>query len=211
MNAMMENLEALDPALRAIGQPEGVSLKLAGQEWLLAHAGVSNRLDAYRDRMDDQVRLQGTVNMGDVIEVAAILLMSNYEIDLAEVVQLIETAERDALTDAVMTAMFGGGSHLTYTDWMLASLYGAGLDPDKIPARWVPVVLDNLVRTGRAVPVDKFTDAGRAGPKLRAKRAAAQAYAEKQAQAAKSDSADLVIPAEELAEILAAKNPEQPS
>jgi hypothetical protein len=174
---------AVHPQLRALGDPSaapsGVPVVLAdGLTWHLAHGGVARVLDPYRDRMDDQARLKGQVNMGDVFEVAHVLLRGNYQLTLEEAVTLLAEADTKALTGAVMVALYGDPSpHRTYTMWMMSSLYAAGLDPEKVPAEWLPAVLDQLVMTKRAVPIGEYTDAAIAAPRLAAMRARAEAYA----------------------------------
>jgi hypothetical protein len=176
---------ALAPELRALGNPEGVPIKVGGETWLLAFGGIAAALDPYRDRMDDQARLTERVSMSDVFEAAQIMLLGNYELSLTETVGLLAEADPKELLEAVMEAMFGGqGVHRTYTQWMLSSLYGAGLDPEKIPPAMIPIVLSSLVRLNRAVPVSKFTDAAIAAPRIQAARARAEAHKVKAAELA---------------------------
>jgi hypothetical protein len=180
----MTDSEAIDinevhPQLRAIGDPgadpPGIPVVLGdGNTWYLARGGVAKVLDPYRDRMDDKARIEGQVSMTDVYEAAQILLRGNYDLTLMETVELLVEADRAALTGAVMAALFGEPRpHKTFTMWMMSSLYGAGLDPEKVPAEWIPQVLEQLVMTGRAVPIDKYTDAAIAAPRLAAARARA--------------------------------------
>jgi hypothetical protein len=178
--------DSLVPDLRAIGDiTAGVPIVIEGETWLLAHGGAAGMLDAHRDRLDDKARLRGEVDMTDVLDVARVLLMSNYELTDFEVVALLIAADREKLAAAVMAALFSGKvGHRTYSRWMNASLYAAGLDPARIPPELIPDVLEMLVATRRAVPIDKFTDAAIAAPKLAEARARAEAYAEKQAELA---------------------------
>jgi hypothetical protein len=184
----------LCPELRAHGQPSGVPILAGGETWLLAHGGIASVLDRYRDRMDDQCRLNDQVNMIDVFEVGLILLRGNYELTTEEALGLLQGAESKPLVAAVMAAVFGDPKpHRTYTIWAMSSLYGAGLDPDKIPAEWIPHVLHTLVMTGRAVPISEFTDAAMAAPKLKALRA--RAAEKRAADQALAEAAEEALPA----------------
>jgi hypothetical protein len=187
----------LCPELRAHGQPSGVPILVGGETWLLAHGGIASVLDPFRDRMDDQCRLSDQVNMVDVFEVGLILLRGNYELTTEEVIGLLQGADSKALVAAVMAAVFGDPKpHRTYTIWAMSSLYGAGLDPDKIPAEWIPHVLQSLVMTGRAVPISQFTDAAMAAPRLKALRArAGQKAAEEKALAEAAEEVTMAAPA----------------
>jgi hypothetical protein len=176
----VEGLGELDPFLRASGEPKGIPIEIDGKTWLLAHGGAAHLLDHYRDRMDDQVRLTGQVDMTDVWEVGRLMLVSNYELTETEVVELLAGADRKAIVDGVMAAMFGRPNpHRTFTMWMISSLHANGLDPATIPPEMLPLVLDQLVTLGRAVPIEKYTDAAIAAPRLAKIRAMATERAAK--------------------------------
>jgi hypothetical protein len=180
-----DGLGELHPIMRASGAPKGETLTVNGQAWLLAHGGAASILDAYRDRMDDQVRMSGQVDMSDVYEVGRLMLASNYELTEEEVLELLASADPGDLVKAVMASLFGKAKvHRQYTMWMMASLYANGLDPEKIPAEWMPHVLDMLVSTGRTLPINKYTDAAIAAPQLAQMRAAVTATAAAKAAAA---------------------------
>lgn len=166
---MDEAIEALTPEARAIGDPIGVALEVGGRTWLLAHGGAAPILDPYRDRMDDQARLKGQVDMGDVFEVGRLMLASNYELTEPEVVEVLASADRQELVEAVMAALFGESApRRTYTAWMISGLYAAGLDPEAIPARWIPQVLDRLVESKRLVPASEYIESAVAARRLSA-------------------------------------------
>lgn len=211
---MIDEAEAereLTPIMRAIGDPAGIPLEVDGQTWLLAHGGAAPILDPYRNRMDDQVRLAGQVEMADVYEAARLMLLSNYELADLEILQLFAGANRKALAEATMAAMFGPPNpHLTYTHWMRSSLYANGIDPEWVPAEWLPYVLDQLVQTNRAVPVTKYTDAALAAPKLAAIRAKAEQAAKEKAKKEAASAANLPAPPEVPAPPVAVQ-PEQPT
>lgn len=175
MTAMIDVDEnMLAPEIRAIGLPSGVPLEVDGATWLLARGGVAKVLDPYRDRMDDQARLAQTVAMLDVFEVARVCLASNYRLSDPEIIHLLEGADREKLIEATMSALFGASSpHRTYTMWMISGLYAAGLDPETIPAEWIPEVLYQLVKARRILPISEYTDAAVAAPKIAAMRARA--------------------------------------
>jgi hypothetical protein len=174
---------ALAPELRAIGNPEGVPIVIDGETWLLAHGGVAAVLDPFRNRMDDQARIQGKVNMSDVFDAASVMLMSNYELTALETVSLLAVADHKALVEAVMGAMFGDpNGHRTYSEWLVCSFYANGLDPEKVPAGWIPLVLEYLEKLRRVVPISQYTDAGIAAPRLQAAKARCEAYKAKQAE-----------------------------
>jgi hypothetical protein len=180
MTMIEEEATPLIPELRALGQLTGVPIVIAGETWLLAHGGVSSILDPYRNRMDDQSFLSDQVSTLDVWEVARILLLANYAIADEEVIVLLEQADPKELTETVANAIFGNpNEHRRYTHWSMTTLYANGLDPEKIPADYIPRVLDYLVKTNRAIPINRYTDSGIAAPILREKRARA---AERQAR-----------------------------
>ncbi len=141
-----------------------------GQTWLLADGGLRNALDGLRDRIDDEARLRGDVSMLDVSEAAGTLLRANYRLSIDEAADLVFGApDGDALTAAVLAALFGPPApRRTYTNWATSALLANGIDPASIPGDLRPHVLAQLVRTGRAIPVDEFVDSAVAAPQLAA-------------------------------------------
>jgi len=189
----------LCPEVRAHRIPSGfpitsgaITSGSAAETWLLSPGGIASVLDGFRDRMDDQCRLSDQVNMLDVFEAGLILLRGNYDLTTGEAVAIMQGADPKTLTAQVMAALFGSPRpHRTYTAWVMSSLYAAGLDPEKIPPEWIPQVMDQLVRTDRAVPITEYTDAALAAPRLKAMRArvADKAAALAAAEAATTEAA----------------------
>ena len=73
---------------------------------------------------------------------------------------------------------------------VIAFIHVSWLDPDKIPAEWIPLVLEQLVALKRAVPIDQYTDAAIAAPKRAMARARAEHYAAKKAEQEKALEAE---------------------
>ena len=142
---------------------EGIDVTLSdGQEWRLAPPGLAPMLDGVRDEMFDQSVYDQTARMAHVLQVAWVCLLANYRLSDGELAALLTGMTEDqerGLVRAVMDLMFGpGGTYplRTYTDWALTSLYANGLDPKAIPPARIPDVLEMLVKTGRALPQDKW-------------------------------------------------------
>jgi hypothetical protein len=192
------------PELRARAVPSGIPFESQGETWLLRHGGLAPELDDFRDRIDDEARLNDSISLIDVFEAGRLMLMANYDLTSAETITIMVGADQKKLADATMEALFGTGEgRRTYSQWARTSLYCAGLNVEEIPPEMVPLVLENLVILKRAVPIDQFTDAARAAPQLKAARARAQAHAKKLAeQAAGQAPATLTIPAEAVIEAI---------
>lgn len=59
------------------------------------------------------------------------------------------------MVGAVISSVFGyddEGSGATYTEWSLSSLLSNNIDPSAVPPYLMPMVLEHLTRTGRALP-----------------------------------------------------------
>lgn len=181
----MDDQTDLTPEIRALREAAGVPAALSdGREWLLADGGLCNELDGLRDRLDDDARLTGQVELSDVREAALALLLANYELTGPEAVGLVLGADPQALTDATSAAMFGDASRKTYTSWAASALLANGLDPAAVPGHLRAHVLAHLEAAGRCVPRSKFIDSAVAAPRLAAMRArAARVVAEKAPEA----------------------------
>jgi hypothetical protein len=134
----------------------GTAVRLGDdREWLLADF-VPAHSPAW-DRLYDANVMDGQYTLPDVRAAAWALLLANYTVSGDEAARLIVGARPKDLVKAVDSALFGPEViHRTYGDWVNASLYGNGLDPAKIPASQHRIVLEMLVKTGRAVPESEF-------------------------------------------------------
>ena len=135
-----------------------------GQTWLLAPAGVAPILSELRDGLYDDSVLYQKVPYTAILQAAWVCLLANYNLTDAELSGLLtglSDEQEQALATATMNAIFGSGQSLrTYTDWAVSALYANGLNPANIPASTIPHVLNQLVRTGRAVPESDWVTAG---------------------------------------------------
>jgi hypothetical protein len=102
----------------------------------------------------------------DIMAVARILLLANYELAEAEVAELLEVdagAEAETLAGVVLESLFGPDQKVRgYVDWVRASLLANGLAPAAIPASAINDVLSILMATNRTVPPSQFVDVCRA-------------------------------------------------
>lgn len=159
-----------DPEHAARGLPTGIVVELAdGREWTLAYGGAARKLREYRDRIFDDVTIHQKVKGADIRIAAYFLLNANYDLEDDEALELINGAPADELAEAVVSALLWQESpSRTYTDWIESALWANNIDPDRVPPGILTFVLDQLVETGRAIPLKDFSDAAMA----RRKRAA---------------------------------------
>jgi hypothetical protein len=146
--------------------PPGVPVVLAdGREWTLPFSGLNPVLTGLRDRLYDQMVVRGTVPMSDVRLVAWMSLLEDYRLSEAEAAALVVVDGEEAcrkLVDAVITGVFGfddEGCGATYTEWALSALLANNIDPSSVPPYLLPMVLEHLTRTGRALPENKMINA----------------------------------------------------
>jgi hypothetical protein len=156
--------DAVAPEYREKDGATGTPAVLAdGREWLLADGGLCNVLDAIRDRIDDEARLRGEVDMADVRQAAFLLLRANYVLSEGEAASLLLGAEPQPLTDAVSRALFGEPNpRRTFTVWAASSLLANGIDPASVPGPLRQHVLDILVASRRTVPAGEFIESAEA-------------------------------------------------
>lgn len=168
---------ALTPEARVKLGAFGTPVVLAdGNTWLLADGGLMNDLDPLRDKLDDDARLLGSVSLTDVAEMAAQLLVANYDLTIREVFTLLGGAIDQKLADAVHLAVFGPNTdsgRRTYSDWAASALIANGIDPDRVPSRLMPLVLGHLERGGRVIPKGEYIESAEAARKLAGIRARA--------------------------------------
>ena len=157
----------------------GTPIRLAdGGQWLLARpvfsAGRDSltrpRVDSIVDRLFEDVSAAETVALQDVFQIASHLLRENYDLDDAELAELLtfdSGQECRDFVDSVVEAIFGSEEDArTYTDWVRASLLANGLQTLEIPAGDLPNVLTILVATNRTVPAVEFIDSCRLADEL---------------------------------------------
>lgn len=167
--------------------PAGTPLELAGAVWYLAPGGLHPEIDDLRDDLHDRACLSGGFRLnaampgaGDdwyaVADVAVFLLRLQYDLTAFEAAGLVARGCEPAdLYGATHAALFGDARpRRTYTEWARGSLLAAGLVPHLIPPADVPLVLELLVRSNRAVPAHEFISAQRAAPALDVWRAMAR-------------------------------------
>jgi hypothetical protein len=133
----------------------GTPVEIDGQTWLFADGHP--KLRGVWDTLYDHNVIRGRYTREDIQFAAFYLLMENYRLTFNESVSLIRSADTAQLVRAVETALFGPRvEHNTYSMWVESALYSNGLDPAKIPPHRLHVVLEQLVRTGRAIPPEDF-------------------------------------------------------
>jgi hypothetical protein len=132
-----------------------------GQEWLLADYAPT--LSEEWDRLYDGNVVFRKYQAADVRLGAWALLLAGYDLTRAEAATLIIGADLTALVQAVEVALFGPARrHRTYSQWVCASLWSVGVDPDRIPPDMIRPVLEILVATGRTPPEAEFISAAEA-------------------------------------------------
>lgn len=162
----LELLEAperpLTPDHRARFKPlEGQPIQLGADTWLLAFGGLRESLRETRDALFDDWIYAGTVVIWEARAAAFRLLRMNYDLSEAEAVGLLISADTKELANAVVRAAIPFKiDRRKFSDWAEGALWSNGINPDDVPPRTLPHVLAQLVATGRAVPVDEYTDAG---------------------------------------------------
>jgi hypothetical protein len=163
----------LTPEDRARLGASGVPVVLSdGDTWLLADGGLCNELDDLRDRIDDECRLTGQVDMLDIANVAFRLLNVNYDLSDYEASQLIVGAKHEALSKAVMEALYGPEHpRRTYTSWAAAAMVANGIDPGAVPSSLRPHVLAQLEAMGRCIKRSEYIESAEAARRFAAKRA----------------------------------------
>ena len=163
----------IDPNSRRLRATiDGIDVTLAdGQTWVLAHAGLAPILTFIRDELYDHSTLSQRVPFTMILQVAWVCLLANYRLtddELSALLTGLTETQEQALVDSTMDVLFGYSNPKVlrgYTEWALSALYANGLDPSAIPVAMIPTVLEQLVRTGRAVPESKWTSAGIAAVK----------------------------------------------
>jgi hypothetical protein len=165
--ATVEDVEDLYPCTPEVRRrqdlPPGVPVVLAdGREWSLPFSGLNPVLSGLRDRLYDQMTVRSTVPMSDVRLVAWMSLLEDYRLTEDEAAALVVVDGEEAckkLVDAVITSVFGfddEGCGATYTEWATSALLANGIDPGSVPPYLLPMVLEHLTRTGRALPENKM-------------------------------------------------------
>lgn len=145
-----------------------------GQPWILAEpsfrptmSGLTTPdVDREIDRFHEQIVLGDDVSLTDILSVARMLLLTNYDLTKYEVAALLEVAEgpeAEALAKVVLESLFGPDQRTRgYSDWVRASLLANGLTQSEIPASAMNDVLSILITTNRTIPPSQFVDVCRA-------------------------------------------------
>ena len=145
-----------------------------GRSWLLAEPvfrptpmGLSSPdVNAAIDRFHEQIVLGDDIALADILAVARVLLLANYELEPDEVAELLEVEpshEAELLAQVVLESLFGPDQRVRgYVDWVRASLLANGLAHSDIPATAINDVLTILMATNRTVSPSQFVDACRA-------------------------------------------------
>lgn len=150
----------ITPDSRKIGVPQGTAIKINDDEWLLANVGLARIFNEYRNRIYQDIRLSNSVDMQDIRICAWYMLTHNYRLTEEEAGLLIATVEDDELVDTVtknLLCHYAEDNELSYTNWARSALLANGLDPVKITATDLPLVLRQLTETGRAIRLEDFT------------------------------------------------------
>jgi hypothetical protein len=145
-----------------------------GRDWLLAEptfrpspAGLTSpNVDAELDLFHEQIILTDNIPLVDIMAAARTLLLANYDLDEAEIAELLEVdagEEAETLAGIVLESLFGPDQKVRgYVAWVRASLLANGLAPTSIPASAINDVLSILMATNRTVPPSQFVDVCRA-------------------------------------------------
>ena len=152
----------------------GIVATLAdGHSWLLAEPTFRPKsgplttpdIDSALDRFYERIILGDDLPLDDLLGVARILLLANYDLSDLEANTLLDVdagVEAETLARVISEALFGPEHRVrNYTDWVRASLLGNNLTTSEIPASAVNDVLTLLLATGRTVPPVQFIDACR--------------------------------------------------
>jgi hypothetical protein len=160
----------LHPDARGCEGRQGTPVVLSDKNcWLLYDGGLCNHLDAIRDKIYDQLRLHETVDMMDIANVAHELLVANYELAGPEAAALLFGVDNQILAAAVLEALFGPSQvRRTYTAWAASSLLINGIDPTRVPGKFLPHVLAQLEELGRCVPRETYIESAEASRKIKA-------------------------------------------
>jgi hypothetical protein len=119
------------------------------------------------DRIYDDNLIRGVYQPEDIRLAASQLLLENFDLAPVAVATLIMGADLAALVLAVENALFGPERiHITYSDWVLGSLYANGIDPATVPPSRLRSVMDMLVACRRTIPTSKFISSAEAAPRL---------------------------------------------
>jgi hypothetical protein len=157
----------LSPAARAKGRPIGVDVVLGdGQTWTVARCGLFLDMTAIRDDLYDLMMIKSSAVASNVLGALWFGLAVNYDLSNDEIRGLLGSTDPGAVVAQaweVAVPIFLGPR--TFTAWARSALFANAIRPSEVPEADLPYVLDQLVRTGRAVPHDEYTDAGVAAAK----------------------------------------------
>jgi hypothetical protein len=134
-----------------------------GRTWILALLGLSPALDEVRDRMFEDLAMDGGATFADILMVCYCALQANYVLSDREAFALIAATPPESIVDeileCVIPSLFGGDR--SYTHWARSALLKNGIAPESLPPSDMPHVLHHLVAAGQALPPSRFTVVGR--------------------------------------------------
>ena len=160
----MSESASINPADRAKKGIDGIPATLGdGQTWLLARLGLSKIMTQIRDEIYDHSLVRGKVDLSSLSAVLYLALAENYDLTDEEIKGLITSTKLGGLVDEITRAVVPLAEHRrTFTAWARSALFANGIRPSDVPPADLPHVLQQLVATGRAVPHEKYTEAGEA-------------------------------------------------
>lgn len=129
----------------------GTVVRMLGQDWVLAHA-VPPTGGAW-DRLYDSGILEGDYEAEDVYWAAANLLARNYDLSSEEIRALILDADPRDFIPAIRRVIFGPDRpYVTYSEWVRASLWTLGANPETVDPSDIRLILEQGVRGGKILP-----------------------------------------------------------
>lgn len=159
-----------EPAERIRSDAVGTPVELAdGRTWLLAEHPPE--LGGVWDTLYNDAVARGSYVEEQIRTAALHLLLANYDLSAEEAFALTLGAPIRPLVEAVEHALWGPGRiTYDYSDWVLASLYANGIDPDRVPPAVLPTVLELLVAMKRTLPAEQMIGSLKYAKTMRAAR-----------------------------------------
>ncbi len=134
--------------------------------WILPWSGISPILSEVRDKVFDLCALRKSVGMTDLYYACSILIQANYDVDDKEVDDIMTVCDEQELGRATITALIGPQQfRRTLTNWIAASFFANGINPEIVPAAMIPHVMFILVRTGRTLDQESYIESCEAAGK----------------------------------------------
>jgi hypothetical protein len=155
--------DAPTPQSRAKGEPDGIPVVFGdGQTWMIPRFGLAKGLTSMRDEVFESLLIKRSISHADVRAAAYYGLAVNYDLSDTEIREIIQATDPGTIAEVICESLIPlEPARRTFTAWARSALLANGLMPSEVPAEDLPHVLDQLVRTGRAVKLADYTDVGR--------------------------------------------------